>query len=69
MAARAPESIKPLLIDTAELSAGTALYLSTERANYLGGRFVDATWDLEELEGMKDKIVQEDLFKTRITGI
>jgi NAD(P)-dependent dehydrogenase (short-subunit alcohol dehydrogenase family) len=38
------------LIDTPELAAGTALYLSTPEAGYLDGRLVLANWNLEEVE-------------------
>lgn len=48
------------------LAAGTALYLSTPRADFLAGRFVYANWDMEKLEGLKDQIVSEDLLKSRI---
>ncbi len=33
----------------AELGAGTCVYLSTGRASWLSGRYVDARWDMEEL--------------------
>ena len=66
----------------AELSAGLCLYLATERADYLAGRWMyvnripqlfrtfggsglivcsDARWDMEELEGKKDEIVEKNL--------
>lgn len=44
------------------------MFLSTERASYLSGRYVDARWDLEELEKFKDRIVEEDLLKMAILG-
>jgi hypothetical protein len=53
----------------AELSTATALYLSTPRAAYLSGRYVDARWDLQELESKhKDRIVGEDLLKMSLLG-
>ncbi|KAL7929608.1 hypothetical protein V8C35DRAFT_325035 [Trichoderma chlorosporum] len=45
-----PEAIIGRITDKAELSGATAVYLSMERAKYLMGRFVLATWDMEGLE-------------------
>lgn len=64
-----PEAIIGRMTDKAELSGATAVYLSTERSNFLMGRFVVATWDMEELEKQKDKILKEDLLKTRVMGV
>lgn len=58
-----------MLIDKAELPAAVCLYLSDERANYLGGRYVMSTWDLEALEGIRDSVEKEDLLKTRVLGV
>ncbi|KAJ4861570.1 short chain dehydrogenase domain-containing protein [Trichoderma breve] len=64
-----PEAIIGRMTDKAELSGATAVYLSTDRSNFLMGRFVLATWDMEELEQQKDKILKEDLLKTRVMGV
>ena len=49
-----------------DLAAGTALYLSTPRAEFLAGRFVYSNWDMEEVEKFKDEIVSGDLLVSRI---
>lgn len=64
-----PEDIKRILIDKPALPGGTAVWLSTERAAFLGGRFVPATWDMEELEKLKERVEKEDLLKTRVVGM
>ncbi|EMC96624.1 hypothetical protein BAUCODRAFT_131174 [Baudoinia panamericana UAMH 10762] len=64
-----PEAIVPLLIDQPALPGGTAVYLSTERAEFLYGRFVSATWDMEELENLKERVVKEDLLRSRVLGV
>ncbi|KAL7960100.1 hypothetical protein V8C34DRAFT_321903 [Trichoderma compactum] len=64
-----PEAIIGRMTDKAELSGATAVYLSTDRSNFLKGRFVLATWDMEELEQQKDRILKEDLLKTRVVGV
>jgi NAD(P)-dependent dehydrogenase (short-subunit alcohol dehydrogenase family) len=60
--------MKAYYTETAELAALTAVYLSTPKASYLTGRYIDARWDLGELENHKDRIVEEDLLKTAILG-
>lgn len=64
-----PETIRRILIDPKELPGCTAVYLSTSRAEFLMGRFVSATWDMEGLEKLKDRIVREDLMRTKVVGI
>jgi len=46
---------------TVGLAAGTILYLTSGRADYLSGRYVSATWDLGEVErDWKEKIVAQN---------
>lgn len=53
----------------AALPAATALYLTLPRAKYLSGRFINAQWDMEELETHRERIISEDLLKMRVLGI
>ena len=55
------------MLDTVELAAGTALYLSTPAAGYLDGRFVYANWDMEKMEKLREEIVEENLLVSRIS--
>ncbi|KAI1193045.1 NAD(P)-binding protein [Nemania serpens] len=64
-----PEWISKTFKDTPALPAATALYLTLPRAKYLSGRFINAQWDMEELESYRHQIVSEDLLKTRVLGI
>ena len=64
-----PDAIRKILIDKPALPGGTAVYLSTDRARFLMGRFVPATWDMENLENERDRIEKEDLLKTRVVGM
>ncbi|KAI9843160.1 MAG: hypothetical protein M1838_002748 [Thelocarpon superellum] len=54
---RAPAAFQPYLNDTANLAAGTAVFLSTPRAAFLRGRFVLSNWDMEKLESQQDRIL------------
>lgn len=64
-----PDNIKRMLIDQPALPGGTAVYLSTERADFLMGRYVNATWDMEQLEGEKERIEKDDLLRSRVVGV
>jgi NAD(P)-dependent dehydrogenase (short-subunit alcohol dehydrogenase family) len=61
-----PAHFHSLLIDTPELAGDTLLWLGGERREWLGGRYVSARWDLEELSANKDEIVKRDLLKMRL---
>lgn len=64
-----PEHVRRMMIDKPALPGGTAVYLSTPRAKFLMGRFVSATWDLEELEKLRERVADEDLLKGRVLGV
>jgi len=53
----------------AALPAATAVYLTTPNAKYLSGRFINAQWDMQELEKHRERIIREDLLKMRVLGI
>ena len=57
------------LVCTAELAGAFAVYLTTERAGYLNGRFVSVNWDIEELEARKDEIILEGLLTEGLKGV
>ncbi|PSN70707.1 NAD(P)-binding protein [Corynespora cassiicola Philippines] len=61
-----PSSLEKYLEDTVELSADTVVWISKERRNWLAGRFVTATWNMEELEKRKEEISEKDLLKFKM---
>ncbi|KAI4147605.1 MAG: hypothetical protein LQ341_001758 [Variospora aurantia] len=62
-----PQEVKDmLLIDTPELAANTIVYLTQQRQEWLRGRYVDVTWDMDELFAKKDEIVEKDLLMVRM---
>ncbi|KAI6880508.1 hypothetical protein KC360_g7209 [Hortaea werneckii] len=70
LAATLPEHVrKRILIDKPELAAGTCVYLSLPRADFLMGRFVNCTWDMEELENYREKVESQDLLKSKVVGM
>lgn len=58
-----------IVFDTAQLAGGVAVYLSTERAQFLSGRYVSGNWDMEEVEHMQDLVTSEDLWKIGMLGL
>ncbi|KAK3113990.1 hypothetical protein LTR53_008127 [Teratosphaeriaceae sp. CCFEE 6253] len=64
-----PENLMRLMIDQPALPGATAVYLSTQRADFLMGRFVSSTWDMEQLEGVKERVLEEDLLRSRVVGV
>jgi len=55
-----------ILADDEGLAGAFCVWLSKERRDWLSGRFVSSNWDVEELGGMKEKIVKGDLLKYRM---
>ena len=55
------------LIDDVELAGGFCVWLTKEKREWLSGRYLDARWDVEELERRKGDIVSKDLLKFRLT--
>ena len=45
------------------LTGATILWLSTQRAEFLRGRWVSANWRVDELAGRKEQIIGENLLK------
>lgn len=67
MAKNFPESLHFALVDTPMLPADSIVWLAKERREWLNGRYVHLNWDMQELEGRKEEIVDRDLFKFRMT--
>ncbi|KAH9886810.1 hypothetical protein F4778DRAFT_439784 [Xylariomycetidae sp. FL2044] len=61
----APE-LRPVFVDTAELSADSLVYLTSEKRVWLGGRYVNVTWDLPELMAKEEDMVKGDKLKVRL---
>ncbi|VDB90322.1 unnamed protein product [Peniophora sp. CBMAI 1063] len=54
--------------DTAENAGAFYLWLTSRNAEFLSGRYVDATWDVEELLAKKDEIVRDNLLVAKLAG-
>ncbi|KAI0521309.1 putative short-chain type dehydrogenase [Xylaria bambusicola] len=63
---KVPEELAHIFVDTAELTGDSVVYLSKEKRQWLGGRYVNVTWDLPELMEKKDEIVKGDKLKVQL---
>ncbi|KAI0547498.1 NAD(P)-binding protein [Xylaria curta] len=61
------DEMAPIFKDTPELTGDTLVWLTKERRDWLSGRFVSVTWDMQELEQKQDEVVSKDLLKMRLT--
>ena len=61
-----PLDRKGVLTDTPQLAADTMVWLARERRDWLAGRFVSSSWDMEEFEGKKEDILERNLLKFRV---
>ncbi|KIX05598.1 uncharacterized protein Z518_06470 [Rhinocladiella mackenziei CBS 650.93] len=52
--------------DTPELAGDTIAFLTQKRRQWLTGRYISCTWDMEELLGREDEIQQGDKLKVRL---
>ncbi|RAO67400.1 uncharacterized protein BHQ10_003412 [Talaromyces amestolkiae] len=59
-------ALPEFLIDTPELAAGFIVWLTKGQRAWLSGRYLSATWDVDELESMRYDIVQNDKLKNRM---
>ncbi|KAI0439515.1 NAD(P)-binding protein [Xylaria telfairii] len=60
------EALLPIFVETPALAGDSIVYLTKERREWLGGRYVNVTWDLPELVGLKDEIVKGDKLKIQL---
>ncbi|QSZ28726.1 hypothetical protein DSL72_003228 [Monilinia vaccinii-corymbosi] len=60
-----PDGFLDYLVDSVDLCGGFCVWLSRniKDLKWLNGRFLEAKWDVDELLGRKDEIVEKDLLK------
>lgn len=52
-------------VESPELSADSIVYLVSRRRDWLGGRYVNCTWDLPELMSKEQELVAGDKLKSK----
>ena len=68
LAKNMPQETHGMLSDKAELGAETFVWLTGQRREWLAGRYLSVNWDMEEFETMKDRVVEEELLKLKVTA-
>ncbi|KAI1623071.1 hypothetical protein EDD37DRAFT_633756 [Exophiala viscosa] len=63
------ESFKRFAQDTPELVGGMCVWLATDAARFLSGRFVSANWSVDDLQKQKDRILASSDLKVVYAGI
>ena len=59
---------KPFAKDTPELLGGLGVWLATEKAAFLSGKYIESNWSGDELMERKDEIVNEGKLSICIKG-
>ncbi|EPE26618.1 NAD(P)-binding Rossmann-fold containing protein [Glarea lozoyensis ATCC 20868] len=55
-----------VFVETPELSADTIVFLTREKKEWLGGRYINVTWDMPQLMEKRDAIVKGDKLKVKL---
>jgi len=61
-----PDMWKQGMQDDKGLCGAFLVWLTKEKREWLSGRYISATWDVEELEEMKEEILKDDKLKMRM---
>ena len=59
---------KPFAQDTPTLVGGFCVWLSTEKAEFLTGKYVGANWSVDELVERKDEILSQGKLSIAVKG-
>jgi hypothetical protein len=51
------DAFKRFALDTPELVGGIGVWLATDKAMFLSGRFISANWSVDDLMTRKDELV------------
>ena len=54
--------------DTFELAGGTAVWLATEEARFMNGRYMSVNWAVDELVQRRKEILENDLLMMELKG-
>ena len=61
-----PTPLQATLTSTPTLAGDTLVWLTKERRVWLAGRYLSSTWNMEEIEGRKEEIINGDKLKMRL---
>jgi hypothetical protein len=55
-----------LKVDSVELPGGFVTWFTKGERTWLNGRYVSATWDIDDLQAKRKEIVERDLLKMKM---
>ncbi|KAF2755925.1 putative 2-(R)-hydroxypropyl-CoM dehydrogenase [Pseudovirgaria hyperparasitica] len=58
--------LERVFVDSEEIAAHTLVWVTSEKRAWVGGRYVNVTWDMDELEARSGEIVERDLLKVTL---
>lgn len=61
-------SFKRFALDTPELVGAVAVWLSTEKAKFMNGRYMNVNWNVDDLYERRDEIRQGKLLQIDLGG-
>ncbi len=62
------DMFKKFALDTPGLVGGVGVWLATEKASFLTGKYISANWAVDELVARKDEITSEGKLSLVLTG-
>ncbi|CAN8096782.1 unnamed protein product [Discula destructiva] len=62
------ESFQKFALDTPELVGGVAVWLSTEKAKFMNGRYMNVNWNVDDLYDRREAILQGKLLQIDLQG-
>ncbi len=54
--------------DTKELAGAVIVWLASEEAKFMNGRYMATNWDVTEMVERKEEILEKDVLKMKLTG-
>jgi NAD(P)-dependent dehydrogenase (short-subunit alcohol dehydrogenase family) len=66
MGARLPIEKQTMLTDTIELPSHTVVWLTSQRRDFIRGRYLSSQWDMQQLESHAQEIMDQDLLKVKL---
>jgi NAD(P)-dependent dehydrogenase (short-subunit alcohol dehydrogenase family) len=61
-----PAFLHPYLTEEPDLAASFTVWLTSGHADWAKGRYLSATWDVNELSSLQEKIVKDDILVNRL---
>lgn len=62
------DSFQKFALDTPELVGGVAVWLSTEKARFMNGRFMNSNWDVDDLFERREEVQSGKLLQIDLQG-